>query len=230
MRNTAHRGGGTAVGSPALAALSALALVVACACAGTLALATRGDGTTAAPLPPSGGADTTRTTTSTAGARRTTTESTSDTPTSATALPPDFEVVTGANGMTTAIPVGATLNTRADGTATDATTPDAPDRVLRFGGALQEPGDILTVHRAYAQQVAAQTADYREVELRETTYHGVPAVLWEYENTTSRGPRHSRSVYWRLNGVEYFLIASSTPSTWAETAAAFTVMVDNSTP
>ena len=130
----------------------------------------------------------------------------SDTP---AALP--FTPVAGDDGFITVVPAGwpaARLSTQPH--AFQATDPADASRYVRFGSS-PASGVLRRTHEDYQRDAAPrQMPGLTRIAMTETVLHNVPALDWEFEWNAPEGRRHVRSLYWRVDGVEYFVYASST--------------------
>ncbi|GLZ39113.1 hypothetical protein Acsp05_27370 [Actinokineospora sp. NBRC 105648] len=145
-------------------------------------------------------------------------------------VPEGFARVAGPGGIVTTIPVGW-LVTRSSGPgAMQATDPADPNRYVRYGGAPVPSTDLVESHVDYERTYSATRKNFLRYSLGTTTYHGVQALDWDFEHDVPDGKRRAHSMYWRVNGIEYFLYASSTTPRWPETLPIFHTMIDNTTP
>ncbi|WP_199439275.1 hypothetical protein [Umezawaea beigongshangensis] len=112
-----------------------------------------------------------------------------------------------------------------------ATDPAVPEREIRFGGAPPEgaPALLARIEDAHAGH-SANSSGYELATLRETYFHGTPAVEWEYRFSSSSGPRRVIALYWVRSGIEYIVYASSTPQDWPEMRDVFDVVTAHATP
>jgi hypothetical protein len=142
-----------------------------------------------------------------------------------------FTPVAGDDGLTTVVPAGwpaARLPTQPH--AFQATDPADASRFVRFGGSLAS-GDLRRTHEDYERDDAARRLPgLTRIAMTETVLHDVPALDWEFEWNAPEGRRHVRSLYWRVDGIEYFVYASSTVQEWPEMPAILQAMADNARP
>ncbi|WP_436491763.1 hypothetical protein [Actinokineospora sp. HUAS TT18] len=145
-------------------------------------------------------------------------------------VPDGFQRVAGPGGLVTTIPKGWVI-TRASGPgAMQATDPEDPSRQVRYGGAPAPANALLQSHVDYEATFSRTKAAFHRLSLGTTTYHGVTAVDWEFEHDTADARRRVHSMYWRVDGVEYFIYAASNTDRWAETLPIYHAMIDNATP
>jgi hypothetical protein len=162
--------------------------------------------------------------------RRTTGPTTTRKPTSSAADAPNgYQRVSGPGGMTTVVPEGWPSEPSTGPGNIQATDPNDPRRMLKYGGSPEPAEDIHSSHVAYESQVAKRTG-YRLIRLDQLTFHGSDAIDWEFSWTPPEGPRHVRSLYWRRDGYEYFVYAAGPEDTWADTKTVLDEMIDNATP
>lgn len=153
-----------------------------------------------------------------------------DAPSSAPAPDIRYVRVTGPGAMRTVIPAGWTTRPSTGPGAIQATDPRDAGRYLRFGSAPAPRGTVYESHRDYERTFASGKTDFTRLRLESTTFHGEPAVTWEFEHASAEGRRHVSSLYWRKFGREYFVYASSGPARWTETKVIFDMMIANAKP
>ncbi|WP_157440550.1 hypothetical protein [Actinokineospora inagensis] len=145
-------------------------------------------------------------------------------------VPEGYQRVAGPGGLVTTIPIGWTVTRSTGPGAMQATDPDDPTRYIRYGGSPASTTDLVASHVDYEATYAKAHPGFERRSLGTTTYHNVRAVDWEFEHPTTIGRRHAHSMYWRVDGTEYFLYASSTVDRWPDTKPIYDTMVDNTTP
>lgn len=218
--------------STRLALLSVGANLVLCLALGiVLLITTRGsepDSRTPAQAEPEVVLEPSPTTTTTTRRTTTTSRSPSSTTTTST-VPAGYQRVSGPGGMTTVVPEGWPSEVSTGPGNIQATDPEDANRLLKYGGAPVPAEDIHTSHVAYEAQVAKRP-EYRLIRLDRVTFHGTDGIDWEFEWTPPEGRRHVRSLYWRVNGYEYFVYAAAPVGKWPETQAMLDTMIDNATP
>jgi hypothetical protein len=111
-----------------------------------------------------------------------------------------------------------------------AKDPADPGRFVEFGGSAVADADMLGSHQQYEHDFVPTHPGYTRLRLESATYHGFPAVDWEFEWAKSGVQRHVHILYWQTGGVEYFVYASSTAAGWGETGTIYDSMVASSTP
>ncbi|MDQ3406424.1 MAG: hypothetical protein M3548_24025 [Actinomycetota bacterium] len=145
-------------------------------------------------------------------------------------VPEGYRRVAGPGGLVTTVPNDWVITRSTGPGAMQATDPTDPTRFVRYGGAAAPPVDLVLSHVDYEGRFAAGKTGFTRLSLGTTTYHGVPAVDWEFQHDGTTGRRHVHSMYWRVNGVEYFLYAASNTDRWADTEAVYHAMIDNASP
>ncbi|WP_018685654.1 hypothetical protein [Actinokineospora enzanensis] len=146
------------------------------------------------------------------------------------AVPEGYQRVAGPGGLITTIPAGWTVKRSSGPGAMQATDPADPNRYVRYGGAAMPAAGLVESHVEYERTYASAHPNFTRQSLGTTTYHGVQALDWEFEHDSPAGRRHAHSMYWRIDGVEYFVYASSTVDSWPETETIYQTMIDNATP
>ncbi|MPZ84581.1 MAG: hypothetical protein GEV28_31015 [Actinophytocola sp.] len=159
-------------------------------------------------------------------------DSRGDTTTGATTSPPPhgFQRVSGPARVQTVIPVGWTIARAGGPGAMRATDPSDSGRFVSYGGATATSRDIAGVHLAYETKFAERTAEYERIGLNHATYAGHQAIEWEYEHNDGSGTQHVRSLFWLVDGVEYFIFASGPQARWPGMLPIYDEMVANSRP
>src|SRR5438094_111676 len=102
-------------------------------------------------------------------------------------------------------------------------------RWLAFGVAMAYVVGSLTLgivpsHIQYENGFAVRAPDYRRIVLSSATYGGHDAVEWEFEHRDGVTVAHVRSLYWRVDGKEFFLLASAPAAQWAEMKSIYDAM------
>jgi hypothetical protein len=113
-----------------------------------------------------------------------------------------------------------------------ATDPADSTRFVRYGGSAAPATSILQSHLAAERDFSRQPArpGYARLKLDQTTVRGNEAVDWAFEWNAPEGRRHVHAVYWRANGTEYFVYASTKLTDWPQFSTVLTAMLANSTP
>jgi hypothetical protein len=144
--------------------------------------------------------------------------------------PAGFQWVDGPEGLETVVPAGwQSVEAGAPG-AMRAVDPSAPGRIVGFGGAVATSEDIVQTHIAYEERFAARTTDYRRLGLNSATYGGHKAVEWEFLHNDGGGVQRVHSLYWLVDGVEYFVFVSGPADQWTQIEPVYDAMVANSRP
>ena len=145
-------------------------------------------------------------------------------------IPEGYQRVAGPGGLVTTVPEGWTITRSSGPGAVQATDPADADRFVRYGGAPHPATSLNQSHVDYAKTFGDAKPGYRAVRLDAVVYRGRPAVEWEFTHDTEAGPRHARSLYWRIDGIEYFIYAASSEPRWTETEAVYQTMMANTEP
>jgi hypothetical protein len=141
-----------------------------------------------------------------------------------------YQRVDGADGMSTVVPAGWPSAPAAGQGSAQATDPDDGYRFVRYGGSPAPAQDSYSVHVAYQRDFAKSHNGFQSVRLNTTDVRGATAVDWEFEWDAPEGRRHVRSIYWRAQGDEYFVYASSLVGRWPSTEPILDVMLARATP
>jgi hypothetical protein len=149
----------------------------------------------------------------------------------ATTSPPDgFERVTGPQLVQTVIPIGWRVARSGAPGAMRATDPADSGRFVGYGGAPAASPDLAGAHVANETRFAARAAHYVRIDLNRAVYAGHPAVEWEYQHDDGGGRQHVRTLYWHVDGIEYFISASGPEPQWRRMQLIYDEMVANSRP
>ncbi|MFL6142279.1 MAG: hypothetical protein ACJ72N_10500 [Labedaea sp.] len=198
------------------------------ATAGADSGASTGAPATTAPPSTSGPAGS-RVPTGPAGAARTSTRAAPPAPLPVTA-PPGFRRVTGPAGVRTVIPAGwSSVRTTGPG-AVQATDPAGTGGFVKYGGSAAPGVGIDLTHVKYENDFATRAAEYSRIVLRSARYGGHDAVEWEFEHRDGPQVAHVKSIYWRAEGKEYFLLASAPATQWPQMKSVYDTMVANADP
>jgi hypothetical protein len=222
-----------ATGPRKLALTLSSAYLVIAAAIGTVLLVTAGDGDPASPepsttvgagqweqLPPGSDLNLGRTTTTTA----TTTTTTSTT----TAV--GYDQVQTRAGMSTVVPAGWSVAPCASGNGCEQSNdPSDTTRFLRFGGSPSPIKSLSDTQTSYERDFAKRTG-YQRLTFESGSLRGYASVAWEFEWDSGGNRRHVQVMYWRANGYDYFVYASSTVDKWVATGDIFQNMLSYSTP
>ena len=155
-----------------------------------------------------------------------TTSATTPTPTA----PAGFQQVSGPAGLHTVIPTGwPAMRTTGPG-AVQATDPADAVRFVKYGGSPAPDLGIESSHIQYENGFAARATEYKRIELSSATYGGHDAVQWEFEHRDGPSVMHVRSLYWRADGKEYFVMAAAPVARWPQMRPIYDTMVANARP
>lgn len=148
--------------------------------------------------------------------------STSVTPATEEPIPPTYRTVSGPEGVRLAIPGDWVVRPGAVPSNLQADSPDGIS-LIRFGGSAAEPRSLLDTVASNETDNPNIATGYQRLRLETVATMSVEAVDWEFEFVNKDGwPRHSYGRYWRLNGIDYVVYASTDAERWT----AMTEIVD----
>lgn len=162
------------------------------------------------------------------GAAATATPPTKTTPT--TVAPAGFQQVSGPAGLRTVIPAGWRSAKATGPGAMQATDPADTVRYVKYGGSAAPEVGIEASHVQYENLFATRASEYKRLVLNSANYGGHDAVEWEFEHREGPNVMHVRSLYWRAEGKEYFVLAAAPAIRWPEMQPIYNTMVENATP
>lgn len=145
-------------------------------------------------------------------------------------VPEGYQRVAGPGGLVTTVPKGWTITRSSGPGSVQATDPADPARHVRYGGAPAPAADLLQSHVDYEATFAKSKPGFQRLSLGTTRYHGVLAVDWEFEHDSAGVRKHVHSMYWRVDGIEYFVYAAANADRWAETVPVYHALIDNASP
>ena len=144
--------------------------------------------------------------------------------------PAGFQQVNGPAGVRTVIPAGwRAMRTTGPG-AMQAIDPASNGRYVKFGGSAAPALAIDLSHVQYENGFAAKETDYRRIVLSSAIYGGHDAVEWEFEHREGANLAHVRSLYWRVDGKEFFILAAAPAAQWAQMKPIYDEMVAHADP
>jgi hypothetical protein len=159
------------------------------------------------------------------------TATTPPSPTPPPAAPAGFRQVNGPAGLRTVIPDGWRATPSTGPGADQAIDPANTTRYVKYGGSAAPTTGIEFSHARYENGFAARTDGYRRIALAPARYDGHAAVEWEFEHRDDAdGVKHVRSLYWRSEGTEYFLLAAAPAAEWDQMKPIYDAMVANAAP
>lgn len=142
----------------------------------------------------------------------------------------EYRQVQAKSGMTTVVPSGwAVVDCTSGNGCEQSNDPYDSERFLRFGGS-PSPAEPLSRTQGEYEQQFAKRAGYQRIRLTDGTYHGYPSVEWEFELLVNGVRKHIRAQYWRADGDDNFVYASSTTDTWSQTLPVYQAMIADSKP
>lgn len=129
------------------------------------------------------------------------------------AVPQGFHRVRGPGGIAVAIPRGWPVKPGAIPSNRQA---DAPygGGLVRYGGS---PSTTMSLYDTVAENETANPNvidGYQRLRLESVYGYGSEAVDWEFMFIKDGELRHGLGRYWRLNGTDYVVYASSPESSW----------------
>ncbi|MFB9597396.1 hypothetical protein ACFFSW_16905 [Saccharothrix longispora] len=156
----------------------------------------------------------------------------SSAPSSAPApVPPGFRTISAPGGLSTVVPASWSTSTGTAVTTLVAVDPADARREVRLGGApVTDPAKTLPARITEAAVDREREAGHSRIALSETSTRGFPAVRWEFEEGSDRGPKRVAATFWEVGGVEYVLYAAGPPDEWATTRELLDVMIRHATP
>jgi hypothetical protein len=145
--------------------------------------------------------------------------------------PAGYQWVQGPAGLQTVAPLGWLTEPKVGPGASQRTDPTHPDRYVKFGASRAPSGlNIQDSYMRYENSFGTNTSGYRRITLAAATYGDHEAVEWEFEQKIQGQLVHKRSLYWRANGNEYFVLASGPTAEWNSMRPIYNAMVANSSP
>jgi len=140
-----------------------------------------------------------------------------------------YRTVTGPAGVSVAIPTDWPVKPGAVPSNYQADSP-AADRLIRFGGS-ESTGMSLLDTVATNETDNPNIADgYQRIQLAPVTTLPVEAVDWEFTFVKEGVTKHSYGRYWRRDGIDYVVYASTTEDLWYSMTEIVDVMVHTAGP
>ncbi|TDP97729.1 hypothetical protein [Labedaea rhizosphaerae] len=136
-----------------------------------------------------------------------------------------YDHVTGPAGLRTVVPDGWAQARSTGPGAEIAVDPSNSQRYVKYGGSAIDGSDMLATHLMYEASYAARSDGYHRVALLDATFREADAVVWEFRFTGPGGTQHAKSLYWRVKGVEYFVLVSGPERDWSRMSAVYDQMV-----
>lgn len=152
------------------------------------------------------------------------------TPTTTPAVPPDYRAVTGSYQLKTVVPMGWTVSAGSVPTVQVANDPADARREIRFGGAPPETTGTTLSDRIGEAADKSTLPDYQKTAVQPSSFHGYPAMLWDFQFTKEGVRRQVSAFYWEAQNVEYVIYASTTPDDWPAVQAVVQTMKDRARP
>jgi hypothetical protein len=146
------------------------------------------------------------------------------------AVPPSYRTVTGPAGVQVAIPADWTVKAGAVPSNLQADSPNG-ESLIRFGGSAAEGRPLLDTVASNETGNPNIASGYQRLLLEPVTSMATEAVDWEFEFVNKEGVlRHSYGRYWRLDGIDYVVYASSSADQWDTMTEVVDVMVRTAGP
>jgi hypothetical protein len=142
--------------------------------------------------------------------------------------PAGYQYVTGPAGLRTVIPTGW-YPIRVTG-GMQATDPADASRYVRYGASPAAKQNIEVAHVKQEREFAKKSTGYRKINMSLGRYGGHEAIEWEYEHQVGKRTVHVRALYWRVDGTEYFLLATSPAAGWSRMRPVYETMIAKASP
>lgn len=133
------------------------------------------------------------------------------------AVPAGYTQVTGPAGVEVDIPAGWPVSSGIMASVDEADDPDDPTTYLRYGGSPSPSMSLLAAIGQLAASDARLGNDYQQLRLDQVTSPtGDETVVWEFLFTKNGVPRHAVDWFWRANGNDYGVYASTSAAHWPD--------------
>ncbi|GAB2819093.1 hypothetical protein [Lentzea nigeriaca] len=143
----------------------------------------------------------------------------------------DYQRVSGAYELVTAIPEGWSTRTGDVSTVQVARSAAMPGFEMRFGGAPpDDPSKSMLGRITAAHQAKLGKNSYEVEELTDTKFHGYPSVVWSYTTTPNGTRQYCTGVWWEAGGIEYVLFVVSPPSERTQAESLLNLMTTHAKP
>jgi hypothetical protein len=130
--------------------------------------------------------------------------------------PSGYRRTTGPAGVEVTIPADWPVKSGSIPSNDQADAPDGTGSFLRYGGT---PTPSMPLLDAVAENESTNSGirvGYQRLRLDQVSDSGGESVVWEFLFTKSGQQRHALGRFWRANGYDYVVYASSTVSRWDE--------------
>lgn len=141
----------------------------------------------------------------------------------------DYRTVTGPAGVYVAIPTDWTVSPGAVPSNLQANSPTA-DQLIRFGGSESTTMSLLDTVASNETDNPNIADGYQRIQLAPVSTLPVEAVDWEFTFVKDGVTRHSYGRYWRRDGIDYVVYASTAADLWPAMTEIVEVMVDTAGP
>lgn len=140
-----------------------------------------------------------------------------------------YRTVTGPAGVYVAIPADWTVKPGAVASNYQADSPSA-DRLIRFGGSASTGTSLLDTVASNETGNPNITNGYQRIQLAPVTTLPIEAVDWEFTFVKDGVTKHSYGRYWRRDGVDYVVYASTAADLWHAMTEIVDVMIHTAGP
>jgi hypothetical protein len=151
------------------------------------------------------------------------------TTTTTTPPPAEYRTVTGPEGVYVSIPADWTVHEGAVPSNLQADSPNGQG-LIRFGGSASTPTPLYDTVASNETDNPNITNGYQRIELTSVPSLPVEAVDWEFTFVKDGATRHSYGRYWRTNGIDYVVYASTSADLWYAMTDIIDVMVRTAGP
>jgi hypothetical protein len=145
-------------------------------------------------------------------------------------VPDGYMSETGPAGIQVNIPSGWTV-TDPFASEDEADDPDGSGSLIRYGG---NPSGAMSLLAAVTSDEAGNTSvknGYQQLQLAEVaSTTGDDTVVWEFLFDKNGVQRHVVSWFWRAEGYDYIVYASSTAANWPAMQPVLTVLEQTASP
>lgn len=140
-----------------------------------------------------------------------------------------YRTVNGPAGVYVAVPADWTVKPGAVPSNFQADSP-AADRLIRFGGSASTGTPLLDTVATNETDNPNIADGYQRIQLTPVTTLPVEAVDWEFTFVKEGVTKHSYGRYWRRDGVDYVVYASTTADLWDSMTEIVEVMIRTAGP
>jgi hypothetical protein len=141
----------------------------------------------------------------------------------------DYRTVSGPAGVYVAIPADWTVKPGAVPSNFQADSP-AADRLIRFGGSASTDMSLLDTVASNETSNPNIADGYQRIQLAPVPNLSVEAVDWEFTFVKDGVTKHSYGRYWRRDGIDFVVYASTAADLWPSMTEIVEVMVSTAGP